>query len=354
MKTYDSLIPYILMTMHPLLHASLFITGMILLGTNRENFYSVVGTCPEKSEAHEFMTSGKYYLMNLAMVSHAVSIICHYIFQVLNHYDLKVLANLFLMLKMMVFFFATLKIQSTIDFTECSSVTDRSMVMAWLTYEVLAYYLNIISLSVFIFIQNIKPFRSIRDRLDLAGNARKKMDFLVYSKDDVYWWSAWFTQLMLCVLSLAFRTPLNIDIKWSVIEVFAKHLLGAFLLRQLYFNSKFQFKLNTKFALILASIINVMLIFRYIKLRHESSIWWAPIVLNDIVLYSIIFAQMLIEFLSWNQKLYKWRQDLMFDQLYRKNTDQSERQVRGTIEGIVEQVAIEGLDPDNTIDMEKI
>lgn len=177
--------------------------------------------------------------MKLAVFGHAVSIICHYIYQVLNHYDVKVIANLFHYAKMLTYFIIILKIQSSIDFTVCKSTTDKSMVMAWLTYEVLAFYLNILSLAVFIFIQNIKKFRSIRDRLGLAGDQRKRLDFLVYAKEDVHWWSIWFTQLCLCCLALVFRNKVNIDIKWSVVEVFSKHILGAFCIRQLYFNSKF-------------------------------------------------------------------------------------------------------------------
>lgn len=92
---------------------------------------------------------------------------------------------------------------------------------------------------------------------------------MVYSKDDVYWWSAWFTQVCLCICALIFRENVNIDIKWSVIEVFTKHILGAFLVRQLYFNSKFQFKNNTKVALGLCVLVNVLLIFRYMTLKKE-------------------------------------------------------------------------------------
>jgi hypothetical protein len=103
--------------------------------------------------------------------------------------------------------------------------------MAWLTYEVLAFYLNIVSLAAFIFIQNIKKFKSIRDRLGLAGDQRKRMDFLVYSKEDVHWWQVWFTQLSLSILGLCFRSTIHETIQWSVIELFSKHLLGAFLIR---------------------------------------------------------------------------------------------------------------------------
>lgn len=103
---------------------------------------------------------------------------------------------------MLTYFIVVLKVQSSIDFVECKHVTEKTMVMAWLTYEVLAFYLNIISMGAFILIQNIKKFRSIRDRVGLAGDQRKKLDFLVYSKEDLHWWSVWFTQLVLCILAI--------------------------------------------------------------------------------------------------------------------------------------------------------
>jgi hypothetical protein len=209
--------------------------------------------------------------------------------------------------------------------------------MAWLTFEVLAFYFNLMSLGAFIFIQNIKKFKSIRDRCGLAGNQRKTMDFLVYCKDDIHWWSCWFTQIGLCICALVFRCKLGVDIKWSVIEVFTKHILGAFLIRQLYFNSKFQFKANTKVVLGLTMLVNLMLIFRYMSLKKEQATWWAPIVLNDIVLYFLIFGQMFQEWMVWGTKILKWRQDLMFDQMFRKNDD-SERVIRTNIESIIVQI----------------
>jgi hypothetical protein len=41
--------------------------------------------------------------------------------------------------------------------------------MAWLTYEVLAFYLNIISIVFFLFIASCKKFKTIRERLGFAG-----------------------------------------------------------------------------------------------------------------------------------------------------------------------------------------
>ena len=152
MITSDSLIPYTLMSMHPLMHASLLLSGLILLTRDFENFYQIEGTCPPGTEAQDFILGHKFTLMNLAMTAHAICLASHWLYQLLNHYEVKVIANVFLMLKMLVYFIAVLKIQQGIDYTECSSVTDKSSVMAWLTFEVLAFYLNILSLGVFIFI----------------------------------------------------------------------------------------------------------------------------------------------------------------------------------------------------------
>jgi len=46
--------------------------------------------------------------------------------------------------------------------------------MSWLTLEVLCFYLNLISIGAFILVNHLKTFKSIRDRLGLAGQARKK------------------------------------------------------------------------------------------------------------------------------------------------------------------------------------
>jgi len=133
--------------------------------------------------------------------------------------------------------------------------------------------------------------------LGLSGNQRKTVDFLNYSKDDIHWWSSWFNVLFLGILTLIFRQnnstegsgKKSVDIKFSVIEVFVKHLMGAFLIRQLYFNSKFQFKLNTKVVLALCVIVNCLLVVRYIDLIKKGSKWWSSFVLIDITMYFIVF-----------------------------------------------------------------
>ena len=63
MLTSDSLIPYILMTMHPLQHMSMLATGLILLGTRKDKFFEINGTCPEGTEGAEFVNGNKFVFM---------------------------------------------------------------------------------------------------------------------------------------------------------------------------------------------------------------------------------------------------------------------------------------------------
>jgi hypothetical protein len=103
--------------------------------------------------------------------------------------------------------------------------------MSWLTLEVLCFYLNLISIGAFILVNHLKTFKSIRDRLGLAGQSRKKLDFLAYSQLDLHWCSEWFTQVGVCVLSLILKNDKDYDIISTVIFVFFKHVLGMFLIR---------------------------------------------------------------------------------------------------------------------------
>lgn len=98
-------------------------------------------------------------------------------------------------------------VQTGIVFEECKdNIINESQVMAWLNYEVLAFYLNIIAMGVFLLLSSCKKFKSIRDRngLVLAGT-RKTQDFLTYCSDDIHWFCVWFTQLMLCVMALIMK-----------------------------------------------------------------------------------------------------------------------------------------------------
>ena len=80
MRPYDSLVPYVLASMHPLLHMSMLFTSLIMIGLGKEEFYEVAGTCPPNSQAAYFMTEGKYWFMFWFMSAHLFSIVAHYMY----------------------------------------------------------------------------------------------------------------------------------------------------------------------------------------------------------------------------------------------------------------------------------
>ena len=80
MKPFDSLVPYVLASMHPIMHMSLLFTSLILIGLDTEKFYEVAGTVSPDTEAYYFMTEGKYYYMFYIMSAHLISIVFHYLY----------------------------------------------------------------------------------------------------------------------------------------------------------------------------------------------------------------------------------------------------------------------------------
>ena len=83
----------------------------------------------------------------------------------------------------------------------------------------------------------------------------------------------------------------------------------------------------TKVVLGIILIVNCVLIHQYLILVKDQSKWWAAIVLNDIVLYFLIFGQMLQEKFGWSRKLLKWRQELYFEKVFKTEKDQSETNI---------------------------
>ena len=78
MKLTDSLIPYQLMSMHPLMHSSLLLTGVVLSNLYKDKFYEI-GQCDAKSnDGKSFIVDGKYSLMQKALLSHVVGITLHF------------------------------------------------------------------------------------------------------------------------------------------------------------------------------------------------------------------------------------------------------------------------------------
>ena len=145
MKTTDSLIPYILMTLHPIMHLSLLVSSLILVHTNQEQFYYVETCKPQSAEAKDFLGGYKYNLMSFSFAMHGSALTLHWLSEIFYNKGIKILASFLIIAKMLVYLILILKIQSSIDFIDCALETNKSQVMVWLTFEVVIFYLNLTS-----------------------------------------------------------------------------------------------------------------------------------------------------------------------------------------------------------------
>jgi len=212
-----------------------------------------------------------------------------------------------MLIKIFTYIFAHFTLQTDIIFEECrDGMIDSSQVMAWLSYEIVAFYLNIVAMSVFLLFSSLKKFYSIRDRLGFATGDRKTMDFLNYCKDDIHWFQAWFTMLMLCVMAVTMRTRSHEGLGMSGGVLLFRHLLEILLLGQLYFSNTFEVQTFVKIILTLVFVVNIFLIKAFFDLEEEHSVYWAPALLVDIVLHFILFGQMAFDYFSWGETQKTW------------------------------------------------
>lgn len=98
------------------------------------------------------MEEGRFKYMNAIILGHLIGITFHYLNKSLSYYKYNFLANILLVAKILIYFYCVVYVQSGITYDDCNEVTDKMHVMAWLTYEVWVFYVNILSLVVFLFI----------------------------------------------------------------------------------------------------------------------------------------------------------------------------------------------------------
>lgn len=153
-----------------------------------------------------FINKDKYWLIGLISLSHLLAVVFHYVNELLENQEKRFLGNIFSVLKVFIYLYAVFKVQTGIVFEECrQGMVDESQVMAWLSYEVFAFYFNVIAMGVFLLLSSCKKYYSIKDRLGFCPDKRKTLDFLAYCKEDIHWFCLWFTQFMLTGLSLVMR-----------------------------------------------------------------------------------------------------------------------------------------------------
>ena len=55
-----------------------------------------------------------------------------------------------------------------------------------------------------------------------------------------------------------------------------------------------------------AFALNVVLIFLFIDLENQHTIWWAPVLLLDIVMQFVLFGKAVLEWYGWDAKENQW------------------------------------------------
>jgi hypothetical protein len=337
MKHKDTVTPYILASMHPLMHLALLTTSIVLHTLDNDGFYKVPNedacVAPQGSKAQRFIKGDKFFYIGLIGLAHLLAVVFHYINELLSNQNKRILGNLFMVIKIFFYLFAVFKVQTGIIFEECRAQVDESQVMAWLSYEVFAFYLNITAMGVFLLLSSFQKFFSIRDRVGLAADARRTQDFLVYCKEDMHWFCMWFTQVMLTVLSLVMRVRNHEQIQWVIGVLLARFVLELIVLKVVYFSRTFEINFFSKVVMIAVLGLNCFLLRLYFKMDATFQVWWGTILLQDIVIHFYIFLQIAFEWANWDSQVIEWQKELaLIEQLKEKDFAVDEKQIRLNIE----------------------
>jgi hypothetical protein len=79
--------------------------------------------------------------------------------------------------------------------------------------------------------------------------------------------------------------------------------------------------------------LNCFLIKIFISLDPIYKVWWAPILLQDIVLHFYIFVQIAYDWSNWDSQILDWQKELTFlEQMKEKDYPADERGLRLNIE----------------------
>lgn len=214
------------------------------------------------------MTTGKTESMFMIMSAHLICTVLHLLAQYAESKANRFWSNLFIIIKVLFYLYAVVFVQSAINYDECNDVTDQMPVMVWLTYEVFAFYMNLFGVVFFLMVSTYVQFKTIRDRLGLAGDMRDRLDFLRYCYEDLHWWQHWFIQVGLYLAGLTFRVNRDDALGLSASQAAIILICGAVLMKTIYFKSTFEFDTLTKTLLGCILLITLMLIPRYKWLRE--------------------------------------------------------------------------------------
>ena len=120
--------PYIMASMHPLMHLTFLITSTILYFTEYKNFFEVPNAknCTNKEALH-FINGGGERLFTILVLAHLFAIVLHWGGECMINSERHTIGKIMILAKVFVYIMVHFAVQSSILFTDCrKDIVDKS------------------------------------------------------------------------------------------------------------------------------------------------------------------------------------------------------------------------------------
>ena len=189
------MMPYILASLHPIMHVTCLVTTLIMRMNYKTewsdpswwDFDSIPEELREKSLRAQW----------LCIITHATCLVLHISDTILRIYSMRGLhgangdifrytyvCEVIILLKVMCYIVSVIYIQVVVidimrKFPD-DHTNGNNHLISWMLYEVAIFYFNVFAQSFFLVFSRIKSFVTLRDRVQLSSRMRYKKDFLDY------------------------------------------------------------------------------------------------------------------------------------------------------------------------------
>lgn len=203
------IMPYILATLHPLMHATCFVTTLVM----RSKFLS--NWRVEDSDLKEELRERVIRAHHLSLYIHAICFLLHILKNLIEIYPYSRLQSKeyencrgpdkrkliyknayfcewLILIKVLLYIVSIIYIQTVVIDVYLSDIKDDSNhnnhVICWLHYEVVIFFFNAFAQSFFLMFSRFQSFITLRERIGYCTKTlRYKKDFLEFCSEDLHW-----------------------------------------------------------------------------------------------------------------------------------------------------------------------
>lgn len=175
----------------------------------------------------------------------------------------------------------------------------------------MTFYLNILSLFVFIVFSRCFSFRSLRDTFSKGGICiqRNKIDFLEHCQDDIHWFTVTITQIgllgwTLMLLIQTGRFNKTNRYAYSLTGICTKYLINLICVFELFFKKHKDIARLVKFRLFISVVVSTFMLYHLIQMESIlAGLFWRPFMVLDFIIEFIFCINMLLEVLNLPTKI---------------------------------------------------